>query len=160
MKIDQTRVDPLLQQEQVQRRSQSDGASGFDEILASESAAAQATQGTAVLPPPGAMAGIDPRFAAQQLDNVAAIGIAGTEEALESLGGLLDELDSYMADLNGTSQGGLREASAKLGSIEQRLAAMKGDPSVTGDDGLSAMVSEIEVLAATERIKFNRGDYI
>lgn len=162
MKIDQNRIDPLLQQEQTQKSSPASVGKGFDEVLAREGAVTEQTAQAAPLPPPGAAAGFDPRFVSETAGTsaVAALSLEETEKAVSGLDGLLDELDNYARDLNGASESHLRGAFGRLENIESRVAALKSDPAVAGNTGLSGLVNEIEVLAATEKFKFNRGDYL
>lgn len=155
MKIEQTRIDPLFQQEQVEKKAPAQGGVDFSEILAQESSTAEA-QGAA-LPPPGVLAGIDPRFSTGAATAVTA-SQEETAAAVSSLSSLLDELDSYATQLSGNGQ--LRGAYGSLEQIGTRLNAMKSDPAISGDEELSSMVNELEVLAATEQFKFNRGDYL
>ncbi len=171
MKIDQTRIDPLLQQEQAQKKPAATGKGGFDELLGlpvEDEAAA------ALMPPPGASAAFDPRFAASAeasggvsaADALSAAAFLQDETAntVASLDGLLSELDTYTRELNSGGNTQLRSAYNRLDGIESRLHALKADPAsarlLSDNNGLASIVNEMEVLATTEKFKFNRGDYL
>ena len=73
--------------------------------------------------------------------------------------GTLDMWDSYRAALGGGGQGSLREAYALLQGIDGQVSALGKDPARGQNPGLDSLLTELEVLTATEKFKFNRGDY-
>ena len=170
MKIDPNRIDPLVQQEQARKKPAVAGRGGFDELLgrlAEDMAAVP-------MPPPGASAAFDPRFAASvsssgglsAADALSATAFLQEEtaSAVSSLDGLLDEMDAYAREIGSGENSHLRNAYTRLDGIESRLQALKATPALTqalaDNGGLAAIVNEMEVLAATEKFKFNRGDYL
>ena len=159
MKIDPAHIEALFSQEQAQSRPAVSG-DGFGDILAAETAG-QLASSLAAMPPLGAAAQFDPRF---NLDAIASLSQEETNIALSSLNGLLDELDTYASELSSMRNTHLRDASSRLDSIESRLGAFKADPAaaafMAGNENFAAVINELEVLATTERIKFNRGDYL
>lgn len=80
------------------------------------------------------------------------------------LGELLDVVDSYSQALSG--HGGEMQTSLKsvysiLDDITQKTKELKGALAEIGDNPLlSDIVSELEVMASTEKFKLNRGDYL
>jgi len=163
MKIEQSRIDPLLQQEQAQKARGERTGEGFGEVMAREAARGDASRAGMPLPPPGVAAGFDPRFAASDV-MAAALLHEGAEEAASGLEGLLDELAAYARELDGRGDSHLRGAYGRLESIESRLNALKADPAagqaLALNQNLAGILNELEVLAATEKFKFNRGDYL
>ncbi|MDQ7832115.1 MAG: hypothetical protein RDU30_10300 [Desulfovibrionaceae bacterium] len=83
--------------------------------------------------------------------------------AMENVDSLLTEWENYADQLAGGSQeGGLRQAYGVLEHIESGVQKLKQDwPGMAQDNpGMGSLVNELEVMAVTEKIKFNRGDYI
>lgn len=163
MKIRSDQLDALLRQEQLTKPLVQPKES-FDSFLSQEMGNAAETASEA-LPPPGARAsGIDPLILSS-LD-----GVAGTQAIQETeltqtimtqMDGALSTFDSYAQTLSG--QGAGKNAWELLGSLDGQVAALRGNLSKLSPvaaPGLEGMVNELEVLAVTEKFKFNRGDYI
>ncbi|MDD4951027.1 MAG: hypothetical protein PHV85_00630 [Desulfovibrionaceae bacterium] len=86
---------------------------------------------------------------------------SGTNEAVaERVDGLLDKWQAYADGLR--SGTGLREAYGLLEDISGGLKGLKDDwPSLAeSEPRLQELVDELDILSVTERMKFNRGDYI
>ena len=82
--------------------------------------------------------------------------------AFSQASGTLDMWDSYVNALGSSGQGGsLREAYSLLQGIDGQVAALKTNTAaVRGQNtGLDSLVNELDVMTATEKFKFNRGDY-
>lgn len=79
--------------------------------------------------------------------------------AYDDCSGTLDILDDYADALKGS--GVLRNAEAILRNIEQKIAKLQdnGNRFVSGNPEFGELVNELSVLATTERVKLNRGDY-
>lgn len=99
------------------------------------------------------------------LSGVDEAALDGSDEALvESLtGGLnatLDGFDKYAANLNGSTS--LKDAWSALAALESNLKGMRQDMGKLSqpDAELDSMLNEMEVMAATEKFKFSRGDYL
>jgi hypothetical protein len=94
---------------------------------------------------------------------VDATGAASEEErtAMNSMNSLLSQWDDYADQLAGGSEGdSLKQAYGTLQNIESGVQQLKDGLSTTSSTGLSSMVNELEVMATTEKIKFDRGDYV
>ncbi len=92
------------------------------------------------------------------LDSDAAV----LEAAFEQASGALNLWDAYAKSLG--SPGGnanLRDAYALLEGIDSQVAKMRQDSSALRkpNPGLDSVLNELEILSATEKFKFNRGDY-
>jgi len=161
MKIhpDQVRA---TEQEQARARRTAEADAGFGDLLAREvGKAEEQTAAQAVAPPPGA--GLSSMVLAAQ----AAAGTGENSESgqsvMDNLETLLDEWEEYATQLQEPSASlNLRQANGVLENIEQGVAALKESYPGLGSaaPGLQAVVDEMEILAVTERIKFNRGDYL
>lgn len=148
MKIQTTGLESLLQSEQ-NKAEKAGSPSGFAGLLDQEVAKAEGSQANALgapLPPL-----TSPVLAAQGLESV-------SEEAADpvaALDGLLDKWENYAAGL-GSGQS-LKQVHGALEDLEAETARVR--ELAQDDPGLSAVADELEVLAVTERTKFNRGDY-
>lgn len=93
-------------------------------------------------------------------------GASGDEALLESLtSGLssgLNGLDRYAAGLRDASSDGLRQAWNALESLDGTIADLRQDMGRLSQPNaeMESMLNELEILAATEKFKFNRGDYL
>lgn len=92
---------------------------------------------------------------------------AASDEALiEALSGgissTLNGLDKYAAGLRDASPAGLRDAWTALESLDGAIAGLRQDMGRLSkpDAEMESMLTELEVLATTEKFKFNRGDYL
>lgn len=153
---------------QQTRKVGNSGGEGFDSLLAQQ------------LAEPGAARGTDPQMLRAlgdplRLANLDVMNLGGLQAAdgdatgdqalLEALSGgiagTLDGLDKYAAGLRDTSSTGLRDAWNALEALDGTIAGLRQDMGKLSqpDAELESMVNELEVLAATEKFKFNRGDY-
>ncbi len=159
MEIRSDYLESLLRQEQTSR-TVSTGKEGFGELLSQEigRVGAQA-EGTTPLPPGTGALIAEPVVVAEAEGG----GLATDDALLRSLvgrtSGLLDAWDSYAATLE---RGGVRNAWDILSGMESTLRSVQAtlDEIPHADAGLRAVINELEVLNATERFKFNRGDYV
>lgn len=145
----------------------SSGGDGFEDLLARQLAQGQQTDNTDLLralSDPLRLANLD----VMTLGGLNAAENPGDQDSalLESLtAGLalgLDGLDSYAAGLGDQSSDGLRRAWNALESLDGTIAGMRQDLGRLSQPNaeLESMLNELEVLAATEKFKFNRGDYL
>lgn len=84
------------------------------------------------------------------------------QEAFTQASGTLDMWDSYVSTLGDAgNNGSLRQAYALLQGIDGQVASLKENTAgLRGQNpGLDTLVNNLEVLATTEKFKFNRGDY-
>lgn len=162
MKINTEQVRPL-ENEQDSRARRAEGGEGFGDLLSRE---LDAREGAPVQAP-----GLRPPPAPLLPHQVAAAGetaatdertIAG-QDVMDKLENILGEWENYAAHLAEPGAGdGLRKASGALDHIESDVAGLKSRWPGLGKDhpALQSVVNELEIMAVTERIKFNRGDYL
>lgn len=158
MKIRPDQIEGI-QPEQTQRRTATQSTSGqaFGEFLNQEIGKGETPAAAAAAAPPLMM---NPMFATGALDQVQSVDETGAAVAgqVESI---LDKWDSYAATLQ-TSGGSLKDAYGTLDEIASGVEAIRTDEpdlAATHPD-LKSIVDELDAMTATERFKFNRGDYI
>lgn len=84
------------------------------------------------------------------------------QSAFDQASGTLDMWDSYVNALGSSGQdGSLRQAYSLLQGIDGQVSDLKtSTAAVRGQNtGLDSLVNELDVMTATEKFKFNRGDY-
>ncbi|BBD09726.1 hypothetical protein [Desulfovibrio ferrophilus] len=152
-----------LEQEQAKTKQAQETDKGFGDLLAKEVGKTEqnAPAQGAVVPPPGAG-----MLSGQLLAAQAAAGTGETDagqNVMESLENLVSNWEDYAARVGASTEGqNLRQANGMLESIENGVSDLKSKASglSTANPELNAMIEEVEIMAVTERIKFNRGDYI
>ena len=140
-------------------------SNAFDDILAEDQLRANAQSGgpTAVTPPPGA--GRTDLVRSMLLEGAeegkpVGAGEAVLGETFNQVAGALDVLDEYGASLG--SARSLREAYSLLDDIDNRVAGLEKDADALRAryPALDSLLNELKILSVTEKIKFNRGDYL
>lgn len=168
MEIDTSQLEALLRQQEQQALSRSKApgkGSDFGNILARQLGG----EGTAALDAPdmskgAAQAGMISQMLLGEVGQAEALDpdMAVLEAAFSQASGALDMWDAYAKTLGadaGTAS--LREAYAMLEGIDGQVSRLKQDTAaVRGkNSGLDSLLNELEVMTATEKFKFNRGDY-
>lgn len=116
----------------------------------------QSKQAVGPLQGPGAAM----QLTAAQLLYPSATPPASETKAMDTIDNLLSQWENY-ADQLAASPQGLRGAHDILNRISSEVGDLKANlPQGGSASGLRSMVDELEVLAVTERIKFDRGDYV
>ena len=97
-----------------------------------------------------------------EADNSLDPDAAVLQAAFEQASGALNLWDAYAKSLG--SPGGsadLKEAYALLQGIDSQVDRMRQDTAALrqANMGLDSVLNELEILSATEKFKFNRGDY-
>lgn len=117
---------------------------------------------SAPLPPPGGLGTLSALMGVGAVESVAPAPKA-EKAIMEKVDSLLDKWDQYAQNLQSKSgAANLKEAYGVLQDIDGTVQQIKGEhPDLAAQHpALQGMVSELEVMAVTERIKFNRGDYL
>lgn len=160
MKIQNDPLRALLEQSEAHRKPKAGGAD-FESLLAGQLEGGPAVAGGAVSAERNVAA------LAMQIRSVQELGGAeaqGRSDAIymEGLDNLLNKWDLYGQALARPESASLKDVNGLLDGMSGELAALKAAlPELEGDNaGLAGLVNELEVLATTERIKFNRGDYL
>lgn len=150
----------------AERGAHKSGKTGgsFEDVLsrAAETAAAreQAAQSPERLPGPGAAM----HLTATQMLFPPSTPPESETKAMDTLDNLLSQWENYARQLAAQPRG-LRHAHDTLTRISSQIGELKADWSREGSaaapsSALRGMLDELEVLAVTERIKFDRGDYV
>lgn len=167
-----TELERLRATEQLQREAggaaaQSAPAGDFGALLAR-----QMERGTGAGPTPDALRALGDPLRLANLDVMTLGDFDGADQhatddsLVETLtGGLnttLASMDRYAAKLSGQSADALKSAYGELNALDSSLAELRKNLGRLSrpEPELEGMVNELEVLAATERIKFDRGDYL
>ena len=97
---------------------------------------------------------------AQETD--ADLAVMESALAAERIGGLLDQWDQYATALRGGEGGDLRSVYGLLSNMSGGVRELKNSMPglLESNPELAALVNELDVMATTETIKFNRGDYL
>ncbi|GAB6124690.1 hypothetical protein [Humidesulfovibrio idahonensis] len=163
MKIlpDQLESVRLDQTSQTARGTQSSTA--FGDILSGEVAktSTQSTSSTASLPPPGGLGTLSALVGVQDVEATSEVTQSGSA-IMDKVDSVLDKWDQYAQNLQTTSSGSsLKAAYGVLDDIDSAVQDIKSaNPNLAqSHPALQGVVSELEAMTVTERIKFNRGDY-
>lgn len=156
MKIHPDQIEGVRQSQEQQKANKTESPQqAFGDVLGQEVSKAGATEGSeAVAPPPGLT--VNPLLAPQAVSAVAPSVEEG--QAMAQVESALDSLETYATTLGGTESGDLKQAYAALESFQTDVAGLKD--AAQDSPELQGMVDELEVLAMTEQMKFNRGDYL
>jgi hypothetical protein len=164
MKI-QTDQLTALQQTTEQSKGTKDSSDAFAALLAQKvgSVTDQTAQTTGLAAPPlSSLTGVD--LSGLQTTDAATASSGITEEeqsVMENMDTLLAQWQNYADQLAAGSGGdSLKQAYGVLENIETGVKQLKDDLPSTTSAGLGSLVNELEVMTVTEKIKFNRGDYI
>ncbi|MDR2744364.1 MAG: hypothetical protein LBB66_04090 [Desulfovibrio sp.] len=136
----------------------------FDDILAEEQLRANAESGgIPAPPPPGAERAEIVRsmlLGGAEGENPVSAGNPAIDEAFGQVSGALDALDEYGASLG--SARSLKEAYSLLDDIDGRMAGLEKEAGTLRAQypALDSLLNELKILSVTEKIKFNRGDYL
>ena len=164
MKVRVEQLNALLQQEQVAQKVQPKGE-GFEAMLAKElRQPGGGAQGT-LPPPPGAQAGVIGQILLEPLEQAESVDPFEDvlQQSFQQASGLLDSLNAYVNALSARgADGNLKVLYPLLEGLEQQVGNLKqgAAPLEEKHAGLASLINELEVLATTEKFKFNRGDYI
>ena len=139
-------------------------STAFGDLLSQEVAKSdtEAPKSSATLPPPGGLGTLSALMGVSSVESVAPAPKA-EKAIMEKVENLLDKWDQYAQNLQSASGAvNLKEAYGVLQDIDGTVQQLKGEnPDLAQKHpALQGMVSELEVMAVTERIKFNRGDYL
>lgn len=171
MNINTDQLEALLRLQEQQagalRRQAGQSGQGFESLLAQQLNAGQEAQVSSGQPlvPGSAQSGLVSQMLlqaaspGQELEPDAAV----LQAAFEQASGTLELWDGYARAIGSAGEGGsLKEAWEMLEGIENQVARLRQDTSsVRGQNaGFDSLLNDLEVLTATEKFKFNRGDYI
>jgi len=136
--------------EQTRRQTQTQqSGQAFGDLLSQEVSKTQ-TQAASVAPPM-----VNPLLNIQAMNQVQATDDSAMTGQVESI---LDQWDNYAATLADPGSE-LKAAYGALDKIAGDVAALK-EGATNMAPGLKSIVDDLETMAAAERFKFNRGDYL
>lgn len=171
MKIRTEQLDSLFkQQELLAQKPKSLGKQDFGATLAQElGLSPEGAKAAGSAPLPGSQNAVVGQMLLEGTENTAASTAemdAVLQQALQQASGALDTWDSYVGALDQAGKAGtqanLRDAYGLLQGLDGQIAALKqgAQPVLGQNPGLASIVQELDVMTATEKFKFNRGDYV
>ncbi|MBI9112032.1 hypothetical protein [Maridesulfovibrio ferrireducens] len=160
MKIRPDQIEALQQHQQQANKTKKVNGTAFGEVLNQEAQQVEGQQ-TSNLPPVPGLQSINPLLQMQQVASVQAATL-NEGEFVGKIENLFGELENYAKHLGSPDSGGLKNAYKTLEGVQGGVESLKKDwPGVASENPeLSSIVNELEVMAMTEQIKFNRGDYV
>ena len=160
MKIQPDQIVPVQQTGKVQKAKPAP-AGDFGEILAKEVESGQQAASTATLPPLGGTAGLALAMAAQAAGQVADVS-SERQAVMDNVDSILNQWEKYSGQLASGSSTQLRQAYGTLETIQDGVKKLRDEhPGLDQNSPqLSSLVNELDVMTTTEKIKFNRGDYL
>ncbi len=169
MNIRTQNIEALLSQQELQAKKtasvQNGAGAGFAQAFAEQATLGgtvdNAAQSVTTI---GVQTNIVQQLLVQNAENIAATGTTtSTQSVIDQASGALDMWESYANTLQTPGgEGNLRQAYSLLEGIESQVSSLKNSSKETLEQNpeLASLVNELEVMSVTEKIKFNRGDYI
>lgn len=153
-----------LQQTAAKSTGTKDGSDAFAALLAKEVGDDQSSQEKGLTAPPLAgYAALDMSGLQDAAGSVEASGQSSEEEqaVMKNMDSLLAKWEDYADQLaSGSGGDSLKQAYGVLENIESGVKQLKDGLPQNASAGLGSLVNELEVMTVTEKIKFNRGDYL
>ncbi len=162
MQIQTDQVTALRQTAEKTKDTQGN-ADAFASLLAKETGGDQTATATGLSAPPLSGCGILGIPGAQEIASTEATGQLSEQErsVMENMNSVLTKWEKYADQLAaGSGDDSLKQAYGVLENIESDVKQLKNDLPENANAGLGSMVNELEVMTVTEKIKFNRGDYL
>jgi len=162
MKIQPDQIVPVRESGKTQQ-ARSSSASDFGEILAREVGTGQQATSTQGLSSLSALAGLTQAMATQGTQAAQATDPETERQAvMDNVDGILNQWEKYSGELAGSDGAALRQAYGTLETIQNDVQKLKDEHPGLAESSpqLSSLVNELEVMTVTEKIKFNRGDYL
>ena len=164
MKIQNDSLRALLEQGEAHRKPKA-GVEGFETLMAQQMGQHQGdVQAGLIKNAEHNTAALAMQIrAAQELGGAASLNEdAGEDFVFDRVNDLLDKWSLYAGAMDRPDVASLKSMYGLLNGMGGELQAIKEAMlGLTGDNSnLAGLVNELEVLATTERIKFDRGDYL
>ncbi|WP_027185958.1 hypothetical protein [Desulfovibrio inopinatus] len=160
MKVQFDQLQALYQGTEAKKAKDSSGET-FEDILARQLEQVSGdTSKSALVPPPG-QGMVELTSLMQQAAQQSSDSTTVESTVMANVENLLSEWENYADQLGSGQEGNLRKAYDVLENIRNGVEKLKDEtPKLGQGSPLNSLVNEMEVLAVTEQIKFNRGDYI
>lgn len=156
MEINTQNIEALMRvQEQQAQRKTGEASQDFNTLLFQE-LSADSMGGAASVPgtPQAQM------ISQILLDSGQHTDTSSRNAAFDQASGALDLWDAYARSIGG-GQASLRDAYSILEGIDSKVSRLRQDTAgLQGrNTGLDDVLNQLEIMTATEKFKFNRGDY-
>lgn len=158
MRINTEQITQIVQQGTAAKAS-AKTADGFHNLLSQQIELQSKSTAEGTLPPGARSIAFDPRLAADQQSAQTEIN---PDQVADELEGILDQWETYSAQIGTESTPDLKGAFGTLQELAHNLATLKQTaPSLQSDfPELDSVRNELEVMTVTEQFKLNRGDYL
>lgn len=164
MKITPEQLAALQREALKQKSSQSENLEDFQKMLDQEVNKSNGALSNSA----GNQAGKAPSLDMNSLHAlIQASGTSGTmeqqtsgQQIMEQVDNLLDKWENYAQQLQKPDQG-LKQGYQTLEEIDSAVKVLQENMPESGkqNEQLKPLLNELEIMAVTEKIKFNRGDY-
>jgi hypothetical protein len=165
MKIHPDQLEGIRSDQTTRTDRGTQTGTAFGDILSQEVAETQSGTQTAKsiasLPSPGGLDALSALFGMQSVEATTPATKAETA-IMDTVESVLDKWDQYAQNLQGASgEANLKQAYGVLEDIDGTVQQIKSDNPDLAEKypALQGMVSDLEAMTVTERIKLNRGDY-
>ncbi len=157
-----------LQENEARRKTQAVDE-GFGTLLTQQLGSEAQGVASAIAPlemKAGLLQGVLQGSLASASQNGELANLTSAQGMFEEASGQLDDMfagfDGYAAQLTSTQPNAMRAAYGQLETMTDKIAKFRAAfPDMEKQHPeLASMVNELDVLATTERFKFNRGDYL
>lgn len=158
MKIhSEQQIEAARQAQNQNKKVDLNAKNGFDALLGQEVQKADNSAQQVAAPAIGQTLFVNPLLQTEAVTGVQTAASEPTEQVEE----MLDKWDAYAEALQKEGGQGLKKAWNMLEDISQSAQNLKGSLGETGQSSdLASLVNELDAMAATEKFKFNRGDYV
>jgi hypothetical protein len=163
MKIQTDQLTALQQAAEKTAGTKNASGDAFAAMLAQQVGGDGSSQASGLSAPPLAGYAALDLSGPQASGDVEASGQFTEEEqaVMNNMDTLLAKWENYADQLaSGSGGDSLKQAYGVLENIETGVKQLKDDLPSDVSKGLGSLVNELEVMTVTEKIKFNRGDYI
>lgn len=161
MKIYNEQISALTQGAAKTRQTWGKSDEAFGDLLAREMGKAgdspPSSQSVPMVPQAQYLLGLD---ATQAGSSTAALdGESSSEQVvMDKIDSILSGWENYAAQLDPSAGGSLKSAYDMLENLSGEVSEIRQNYHGSGS-GLGSIINELEIMTATEKIKFNRGDY-
>ncbi len=160
MKINPDQIEALQQQQQQANKTKKVNGAAFGDVLNQEAQQVAGKQNSSTPTVPG-LQSINPLLQMQQVASVQPPAV-DEGEFIGKIENVFGQMEDYTKQLSSSDQGGLKSAYKTLEGVQGGVDSLKQDwPGLASENPeLHSIVNELDVMARTEQIKFNRGDYV
>lgn len=165
MKITPEQLAALQREAQKQQSGQTESLEDFQKMLDQEVNKSSGALGTTGSQQAGKVPSLDINSLHTLIQTSGTSGIleqqTSGQQIMEQVDELLDKWENYAQQLQQPDQG-LKKGYQTLEEIDSAVKLLQENmpESGTNNEQIKPLLNELEIMAVTEKIKFNRGDYM